>query len=435
MTDPRARPTATALLAALLDARSVELQLLDDLTDAQMLGTRDHFLEPPIWEMGHVGWFQEHWILGHLDGRASLLPGSDAIYDAFNVPYSQRWDHRYPSQRQTVEYISAVLDRSVARLDSREPSAEEAYFYTLAALHEDMHTENLTLILHTLRYPRPRLARFDPGAARPLLDPAYRPRDVAVPGGAFALGATPDEPFVFDNEKWAHPVEVRPFRIASTPVTNAEFQQFVEDGGYRRRPLWERRAWEWRRREGAEHPLFWVRGHDGAWWERRFDAIMPLEPWYPVVHVNWYEAQAYCRWAGRRLPTEAEWEIAATLEPATGRKRRFPWGDEPPAPARANLDFRAGGTIDVRALPDSDSPVGCRQMIGNVWEWVDDTFQPYPGFECDPYKEYSQPYFGQKKVLRGGGWTTRSRLIRSTWRNFYMRHRRNIVAGIRTAAV
>ena len=212
MTDPRGRPTATALRAALLDARSVELQLLDDLTDAQMLGTRDHFLEPPIWEMGHVGWFQEHWILGHLDGRASLLPGSDAIYDAFNVPYSQRWDHRYPSRRQTVEYISAVLDRSVARLDSREPSAEESYFYTLAALHEDMHTENLTLILHTLGYPRPRLARIDPGAARPALDPAYRPRDVAVPGGAFALGATPDESFVFDNEKWAHPVEVRPFR-------------------------------------------------------------------------------------------------------------------------------------------------------------------------------------------------------------------------------
>jgi len=435
MTDPRGRPTATALLAALLDARSVELQLLDDLTDAQMLGARGHFLEPPIWEMGHVGWFQEYWILGHLDGRASLLPGSDAIYDAFNVPYSERWDHRYPSRRQTVEYISAVLDRSVARLDSREPSAEESYFYTLAALHEDMHTENLTLILHTLGYPRPRLARFDPGAARLPLDPAYRPRDVAVPGGAFALGATPDEPFVFDNEKWAHPVEVQPFRIASTPVTNAEFQQFVEDGGYRRRPLWERRAWEWRRREGAEHPLFWVRRHDGRWWERRFDAVVPLEPWHPVVHVNWYEAQAYCRWAGRRLPTEAEWERAATLEPATGRKRRFPWGDEPPTPVRANLDFRAGGTIDVRALPEGDSPVGCRQMIGNVWEWVDDTFQPYPGFECDPYKEYSQPYFGQKKVLRGGGWTTRSRLIRSTWRNFYMRHRRNIVAGFRTAAL
>ncbi len=435
MTDPRERPTTASLLDALLDARSVELQLLHSLTDAQMLGIRAHFLEPPIWEMGHVGWFQEYWILRHLDGRAPLLPGSDAIYDAFNVSYTRRWDHRYPSRRQSLEYISTVLDRSAARLDSREPSAKEAYFYTLAALHEDMHAENLALILHTLGYARPRLARFDPAAARPLIDPGYRVRDVDVPGGPFALGATPDEPFVFDNEKWAHPVEVAPFRIASTPVTNAEFQQFVDDGGYRRRPLWERRGWDWRRREGAEHPLFWVRGHDGRWGERRFDAVVPLDPWHPVVHVNWYEAQAYCRWAGRRLPTEAEWEMAATLEPATGRKRRFPWGDEAPTPERANLDFRAGGTIDARALPEGDSPVGCRQMIGNVWEWVEDTFQPYPGFECDPYQEYSQPYFGQKKVLRGGGWTTRARLIRATWRNFYMRHRRNIVAGFRTAAV
>lgn len=435
MTDPQRRPTAAFLLDALLDARSVELQLLNDLTDAQMLGTRAHFLEPPIWEMGHVGWFQEYWILRHLDGRAPLLPGSDRIYDAFNVPYRQRWDHRYPSRRQSLEYISSVLDRSVARLSSREPSTEEAYFYTLAALHEDMHTENLTLILQTLGCARPRLAPFDPTSAWPPVDEAYRARDVAVPGGPFALGATDDEPFVFDNEKWAHPVEVAPFRIASTPVTNAEFQQFVEDGGYRRRALWDRHGWEWRRREGAEHPLFWGRGHHGRWCERRFDAAVPLEPWYPVVHVNWFEAQAYCRWAGRRLPTEAEWEMAATLEPATGHKRRFPWGDEPPTPERANLDFRAGGTVDVRALPDGDSPVGCRQMIGNVWEWVEDTFEPYPGFECDPYKEYSQPYFGQKKVLRGGGWTTRSRLIRSTWRNFYMRHRRNIFAGFRTAAV
>jgi iron(II)-dependent oxidoreductase len=233
---------------------------------------------------------------------------------------------------------------------------------------------------------------------------------------------------------------VKPFRIFSTPVTNAEFAAFVDDDGYRRRHLWDRRGWDWRRREGAEHPLFWLRGGDGRWYERRFDQVVPLEPWHPVVYVNWYEAEAYCRWAKRRLPTEAEWELAASAEPTldgrsmTSRKRRFPWGDELPTPDRANLDFRAGGTVDVRALPAGDSAFGCRQMIGNVWEWVADTFDPYPGFECDPYKEYSQPYFGQKKVLKGGCWTTRSRLIRNTWRNFFMRHRRNIFAGFRTCA-
>ena len=424
--------TAETLIAALLDARRVELALLDDLTETQMLGRRAHFLEPPIWEMGHIGWFQEYWLLRRLDGAESLLPGSDAIYDSFNGSYTRRWDHQFPSRAATLAYISEVLRRSVARLESREPRDDEAYFYTLAAQHEDMHAENLTAILQTLGYARP--AGLRPAGPQPTIDEQFRPRDVSVPGSTFMLGANPEEPFVFDNEKWAHPVDVAPFRIAATPVTNAEFQAFVDDGGYRRRECWGRRGWDWRRREGAEHPLFWQRD-DGRWFERRFDLLMPLEPWRPVVHVNWYEAEAFCRWAGRRLPTEAEWEIAATLEPATGRKRRFPWGDASPTPEYANLDYRAGGTLDVRALPAGDSPVGCRQMIGNVWEWVADTFEPYPGFMADPYKEYSEPHFGGKNVLKGGCWTTRSRLIRATWRNFFKRHRRNVFAGFRTVAL
>ena len=425
---------ADTLTAALHDSRTVELELLDGLTDAEMLGPRGHFIEPPIWEMGHVGWFQEYWLLRHLDGAPPLLPGSDGIYDAFHVSYTRRWDHAYPSRAATLDYITEVLRRSVARLEGREATAADVYFYTLAALHEDMHAENLTLILHTHGYRRPVLSRYDSVWMSPPVDPAYRPHDVDVPGGVFMLGAARDEPFVFDNEKWAHPVHVAPFRIAATPVTNAEFQAFVDDGGYEHRSCWSRRGWDWRRREGSAHPLFWVSHGDGQWCERRFDAVVPLDPWHPVAHVNWYEAEAFCRWAGRRLPTEAEWEMAATLDVVTGEKRRFPWGDEPLTPLRANLDFRAGGTIDVRALPCGDSPAGCRQMIGNVWEWVEDTFQPYPGFVCDPYAEYSAPYFGEKKVLRGGAWTTRSRLIRATWRNFYKRKRRNILAGFRTVA-
>ena len=427
--------TADGLLGDLVDARRTELELLDGLTEPEMIGTRAHFIEPPIWEMGHVGWFQEYWITRHLDGQPTLLPGSDGIYDSFNVNYTRRWEHQFPSRARTLAYITEVLRRTTGRLESREPSAVEAYFYRLAALHEDMHAENLTLIRQTLHYPLPSLSRHEPAAASPAVDPAYSPRDIAVPGGTFLLGACPEEPFVFDNEKWAHPVEVKPFRIASTAVTNAEFQRFVNDDGYRRRDLWSRRGWDWRRREEAEHPMFWVCGGDGRWYGHRFSVITPLEPWHPVVHVNWYEAEAYCRWAGRRLPSEAEWETASTFDPATGQKRRFPWGNEAPTPARASLDYRSGGTIDVRALAAGDSPLGCRQMIGNVWEWVADTFQSYPGYVCDPYKEYSRPYFGEKKVLRGGCWTTRSRLIRSTWRNFYKRQRRNIFAGFRTAAL
>lgn len=290
--------------------------------------------------------------------------------------------------------------------------------------------------------------------------------DVEIPGGTFMLGATPDFPFVFDNEKWAHPVQVKPFRIARAPVTNGEFAGFVENGGYRKRKYWSAEGWRWLESGGspaleqsfakffnkdqeyrsssssqkAEHPVYWRRQSGGRWLQRVFDTHVPLREHLPVIHVNWYEAEAYCNWAGRRLPTEAEWETAASGEPGTdgrsvgGGRRLFPWGDEPPTSDRANLDWRAMGCVEVGALPNGDSPFGCRQMIGNVWEWTASDFQPYPGFVVDPYKEYSQPWFGTHKVLRGGCWTTRARLIRNSWRNFYTPDRRDVWAGFRTCA-
>jgi iron(II)-dependent oxidoreductase len=423
--------SADDLIQPLLDARDLELQLFESLADSQLLGEKAHFLEPPIWEMGHVGWFQEYWLLRHLDNAAPLEAAADLVYDSFNVSYKLRWDHAYPSRAKTLQYVSEILKRSIGRFDKREPTSRDTYFYTLAALHEDMHAENLALILASLGYPQPAVRA---AVAEPPADEAFQDHDVAVPGGAFMLGAAPGEPFVFDNEKWAHPVVLKPYRIAAAAVTNREFQSFVDDGGYRRRELWSARGWDWRRRANLSWPLFWIPGGE-RWFERSFDQTSTLKPWHPVCGVSWFEAEAYCKWARRRLPTEAEWEMAASFDPASGKKRRYPWGDSPPLPAQANLDFRQGGTVDVRALPAGDSALGCRQMIGNVWEWVVDTFQPYPGFSCDPYKEYSQPYFGTKKVLRGGAWTTRGRLIRNTWRNFFMRQRRNIFAGFRTCAL
>jgi iron(II)-dependent oxidoreductase len=259
---------------------------------------------------------------------------------------------------------------------------------------------------------------------------------VNVPGGRFLLGSLPGEPFVFDNEKWAHPVEVRPFAIARAPVTQAEFSAFVDEGGYTRRELWDEAGWTWRQAAGAEHPVYWRR--DGAWWRRHFDRWLPLEPHRPVLHVNWYEASAYCRWARRRLPTEAEWELAASAAGGgfgfAGSKRRFPWGDQPPRDDQANLDGISAGCIDVAGCPAGDSASGARQMIGNVWEWTASDFQPYPGFAVDPYVDYSQPWFGTHKVLRGGCWVTRARLLRNTYRNFYRPQRRDVWAGFRTCA-
>lgn len=255
------------------------------------------------------------------------------------------------------------------------------------------------------------------------------------------LGGTPQLPFVFDNEKWAYPVLVAPFRMAKAAVTNAEFAGFVDERGYTRRELWSYEGWRWRIRSEAEHPAYWRR-RESNWQRRHYDAWVELEPHHPVVHVNWYEAEAYCNWAGRRLPTEPEWELAASAAPGVDGngiqpgKRRYPWGDTPPTPHQANLDGARLGCLDVAALPQGDSAFGCRQMIGNVWEWTASPFYPFPGYIVDhPYREYSAPWFGDQKVLRGGCWATRARLIRNTYRNFFTPERRDVFAGFRTCAL
>jgi iron(II)-dependent oxidoreductase len=435
-----AKLSSSELIQLVTDARARTLELVQDLTDEQLMGPRLAIVNPLLWEIGHLAWFQEKWVLRHLGKKRPIREDGDRLYDSARVPHDTRWDLPLPSREETLAYMQKVLDRIVERLGSTDPDEEETYFHLLAVYHEDMHDEAFTYTRQTLSYPRPRLAIAREALAGQTGDGPL-PGDVEIPGGTFLLGGTPDLPFVFDNEKWAHPIEVWPFRIARAPVANAEFKAFVEDKGYLRREFWSEEGWNWRENASAEHPVYWQRGPDGRWLCRDFDQLVPLEDHLPVIHVNWYEAEAYCRWAGRRLPTEAEWEVAASAEPTpdgcgiTGRKRWFPWGDEPPSPNRANLDGRAVGCLDVGAFPSGDSAFGCRQMIGNVWEWTSTTFGPYPGFVIDPYKEYSEPWFGTHKVLRGGSWATRSRLIRNTWRNFYTPDRRDVLAGFRTCAL
>ncbi|HVY47728.1 MAG TPA: selenoneine synthase SenA [Minicystis sp.] len=404
---------------SLLDARARTLALTADLDDAQWLGARLPIVNPLLWEIAHVGWFQERWVLRHAAGRAPLVPSADALYDSARVAHDTRWDLPLLPRAEALDYLARVLERALC--------VPPGYFHLLALFHEDMHGEAFAYTRRTLGYPEPRLDV-------PLVRPAPAgpcPGDVEVPGGRFSLGATRDEPFVFDNEKWAHDVEVAPFRIARAPVTNAEFAAFVASGGYRDRRLWSDAGWASREAARAEMPFHWRSDAAGKLRERRYDRDATLAPHEPVLHVSWYEAEAYCRFAGRRLPTEAEWELAAS----GFEKRRFPWGDEAPSDRRANLDGRAGGPVDVGAYPEGDSPFGCRQMIGNAWEWTASDFAPYPGFVVDPYKEYSEPWFhSPHKVLRGGAWITRGRLLRNTWRNFYPPHRRDVFAGFRTCA-
>lgn len=408
-----------------VDARERSLALVEDLTDAQCMVPRMPIVTPFLWELGHVAWFQERWVLRDAGAALeSMLDDADRVFDSSDVAHPRRWD--LPQERRVViSYAERTRDRVLEALQRDRFGPRQRYFLQLAIFHEDMHAEAFTYMRQTLGYPAPEFV----GEANGSGNGARADGDVEIPGGVFQLGASRDAPFVFDNEKWAHEVQVTPFRIARAAVSQGEFLQFVEQGGYRRPQLWSRAGWEWRQAAAADHPVYWRK--EGASWARRsFDRWRPLEPDLPVVHVNWYEADAFCRWAGRRLPSEAEWELAA----AGPEKRILPWGEAAPTHQHANLDWSADGCVVAAGNAAGESPFGCRQMLGNVWEWTGTTFTPYPGFVVDPYREYSAPFFGTRKVLRGGGWATTSRMIRNTWRNYFERHRRDVIAGFRTCA-
>ncbi len=419
---------ASTLVRELAASRARLKRVTSMLEPAQLLGPKFGSVNPPQWELGHVAWFQEFWCLRHRDkGKPgdSILPGADALYDSAKVAHATRWDLPLPSIEETRAYLKNVLGLVQRRLEAEPENTRLRYFADLAAFHEDMHTE-------AFHYSRQTLAYADPfGNTKPLGRIAAPAGDAEYIGGPFMLGALPDDGFAFDNEKWAHEVRIAPFRIARCAVTNAEYADFVDSKGYTRREFWDEAGWVWLAESGLKKPRYWKR-KGRAWSLRRFDRTIALPASHPVIHVNWHEANAYCRFAGRRLPTETEWEFAASAG-AGGTRRRFPWGDNAPQPRHANL--QQARTAPVGAYSAGDAPDGCRQLIGNVWEWTSSTFEPYPGFVLDPYKEYSQPWFGTHKMLRGGSFATSRRLIRNTWRNFYTPDRGDIFAGFRTCAL
>ena len=425
-----------ALVAGLRDARARTLALFADLSDAQLDVPLLEIVNPMLWELGHVVWFQERWTLRQLWHEPPRIEQADLLFDSTGVEHDSRWRLAMAPRERVLRYAADVLEALVERLQRGDAGADAAYFAQLALFHEDMHGEAFCYTRQTLGYPPPQ----PPGAIDPAADGGAGPcpGDVDVPGGTLRLGAERGGGgFVFDNEKWAHPVTVAPFHLARARVTQAELAAFVEDGGYRRRELWSEGGWQWRTAAAAELPVYWRRSGRGRGFERRhFDRWVPLEPHVPAHHVCWFEAEAFCRWAGRRLPTEAEWEHAATFDPrAPERKRRFPWGEELPTSDHAVLDGARLGCADVGACSRGDSALGLRQMVGGAWEWTASEFRPYPGFVADPYAEYSEPWFGSRRVLRGGAWATRARMLRNTWRNFFTPDRRDVIAGFRTAAL
>ena len=426
--------SAEAHLAA---ARARTLELVEPLDDEQLTQQHSPLMSPIVWDLGHIANFEEQWSLRAVDPRAEV--GDDArdrMYDAIRHPRATRNHLPLPGRREALAYLREVRRRTRHRLaqasvDPNDPLLADGFVYKMLAQHEAQHGETIlqtVQLIDELHYEPVRRREPPPGLV---------PMDVesvVVPAGPFIMG-TDDREWAYDNERPAHRVDVPRFRIDVAPVTNGQFLGFMADDGYRRRELWSDAGWLWLMETRVAHAAQWLPNGNGTWYERAFGRVVPLAFDRPVIHVSWFEAEAYARWAGKRLPSEAEWEKAAAWDLETRVARRFPWGDNPPGEDHANLDQRTCGPAPVGAYPRGRSFFGCHQMMGDVWEWTASDFAPYRGFEAFPYPEYSEVHFGRGyKVLRGGSWATRPIAVRNTFRNWDLPQRRQIFAGFRCAA-
>ena len=422
------------LADALGEARARTLLLVAPLDDEELHTQHDPLMSPIIWDLGHIAHFEELWLTRNLDGPVEFveMPG---LYNPFEHPRSTRASLPLPVLEQCRAVMNEIRTRVLARLESADfggghPLLAGGYVYHMVLQHEYQHNETILQTLQLKRgspySPPVRIAPPSVGEGLPTSGM------VRFPGGRVEIG-TDDRTEAYDNERPRHTVEVRPFEIDVHPVTNGHYLEFMEAGGYARPELWSEAGRRWLAEAGVEAPKYWFRTADG-WMTRVMDRVGPVEADHPVCHVCYHEAEAFARWAGKRLPTEIEWEAAASWDPDTGRKLRFPWGDQSPARELANLDQLGFGTSAVGAYPENRSPVGCRGMIGDVWEWTSSDFGPWPGFEAFPYREYSEVFFGPEyKVLRGGSWATRPGAVRNTFRNWDYPIRRQIFSGFRCA--
>ncbi|ARZ66471.1 ergothioneine biosynthesis protein EgtB [Streptomyces sp. HU2014] len=435
MTVPESDPAALRRRAAdaLRTARARTHALTGCVDGPELTAQHSPLMSPLVWDLAHIGNQEEQWLLRTVGGREALRPEIDSVYDAFEHPRAERPRLPLLAPEEARGYVADVRDRVLDVLErvplSGAPLLEAGFAFGMIAQHEQQHDETM-LITHQLRRGPAVLSAPEPPGAAP--DAGALPAEVLIEGGPFTMG-TSAEPWALDNERPAHARFVPSYFLDTLPVSNGAYLRFVEDGGYADARWWRPGGWEQVRRHGLAAPLFWRREGTG-WVRRRFGAEEPVPLEEPVLHVSWYEAAAYAAWAGRRLPTEAEWEKAARHDPASGRSRRYPWGDADPTPDRANLGQRHLRPAPVGAYAAGASPLGVRQLIGDVWEWTSSDFLPYPGFRAFPYREYSEVFFGEAhKVLRGGSFAVDPVACRGTFRNWDLPVRRQIFAGFRTA--
>ncbi|MDK9556441.1 selenoneine synthase SenA [Marinobacter sp. M216] len=438
------------LLLELERTRQRTRALITSLPEEKLAVPYHPGVNPPLWEMGHAAFFYEVFVFNLLDGTPSFDPAMDDLWDSFHVEHRDRWNRDlFPGRQDTLGYFDTIYGRVAERIRSRPLDDRTLYLNRYAIFHQNMHIESLIWCRQTVGYPQP------PGAVKRRPTPGQPVAgDAVIPAGRWMIGMPGDSAayattdFAFDNEKPRFEIELDSFAISRQPVSNAEFRAFVDDGGYQKPELWSFGGRKWLETEvdvalvhGSQefmprvpkHPLYW-RWHEHQWQERLFDRWQPLTPDAPVTHVSFWEAEAFCNWAGRRLPTEFEWEVAALGNRVDQPFQRFPWGNREPDETRADLDGRCLGQNPVYDYPESDSPFGCRQMIGGVWEWTSSQFFPYDGFRIDMYPFMSTLQFGDHKVTRGGSCATSSCLIRGTYRQAYLPQRNDVFTGFRTCA-
>lgn len=427
-----ARLSRAQIIDLLTEARARTLLLVASLSPEDLQRQHDPLMSPIVWDLGHIAHFEEVWLLENLERGGDGSEGLRGFYDPFTNPRAVRGQMALPGLAETLSRMADVRRRVLDRLETLVLEAEtplltDGYVFRMVLQHEYQHNET---ILQTLQLKQGEPYRA-PRAIRPPDAPPRKPGMVRFPGGPVTIG-TDDRSAAYDNERDGHLVILAPFWIDVDPVTCGEYLAFMEAGGYSRTEWWSPAGRRWLEETGERHPKFWME-EDGAWQVRYLDRVAPLDPRLPVCHVCYHEAEAYARWSGKRLPSEEEWEAAATWDPAAGERRLTPWGG-PITVADANLDQLAFQPAPVGAYPRNRSPIGCAGMMGDVWEWTASDFLPYPGFDAFPYREYSEVFFGPEyKVLRGGSWATRPGAIRATFRNWDYPIRRQIFAGFRCA--
>ena len=417
--------------SALTDARARTLTVLENLTDAELVEQHSPLMSPLVWDLAHIAHFEELWLIRELGIGAATEPRFDDIYDAFAHPRAERPTLDLLDPEAARAFGAAVRERvwwSEVAPDAGERAGalvRDDFVYGMVIRHEHQHVETMLATLQLMTHGAPAAAGDGPGREG---SHDLAGHEVLIPAGPFVMGTDTDQ-WAYDNERPAHAVDLPAFFIDLTPATNAEYARFVDAGGYDEPRWWSDEGWKWRQAADLTSPAFWLHGNDG-WARRRFGRIEPLPDYEPVQHIGWYEADAYARWAGKRLPTESEWEKAASWDPRTGDATK----------QSASEDAALWGATqrwapdDVGAHPSGASPWGVLDMVGGVWEWTATDFAGYPGFESFPYPEYSEVFFGSDfKVLRGGSWATHPVTVSTTFRNWDYPIRRQIFSGVRCA--